>query len=47
MTALVSIRKVTKVYELGRQRVEVLHGIDLEIPAQDFVAPRARRQGQL
>jgi putative ABC transport system ATP-binding protein len=38
MTALVSIRKVTKVYELGRQRVEVLHGIDLEIPAQDFVA---------
>jgi putative ABC transport system ATP-binding protein len=38
MTALVSIRNVTKVYELGRQRVEVLHGINLDIPAQDFVA---------
>jgi len=38
MGALVSIRNVTKAYELGRQRVEVLHGINLEIPGNDFVA---------
>lgn len=38
MDALVSIRNVTKVYELGAQKVEVLHGINLEIPKNDFVA---------
>jgi putative ABC transport system ATP-binding protein len=38
MTTLVSIRNVTKVYELGRQKVEVLHGINLQIPEKDFVA---------
>jgi putative ABC transport system ATP-binding protein len=38
MTSLVSIRNVTKVYQLGTQKVEVLHGINLEIPAKDFVA---------
>jgi putative ABC transport system ATP-binding protein len=38
MTTLVSIRNVTKVYELGQQKVEVLHGINLEIPQNDFVA---------
>jgi putative ABC transport system ATP-binding protein len=38
MSALVSIRNVTKVYVLGRQRVEVLHGINLDIPDRDFVA---------
>jgi putative ABC transport system ATP-binding protein len=38
MNALVSIRNVTKVYELGPQKVEVLHGINLEIPKDDFLA---------
>jgi putative ABC transport system ATP-binding protein len=38
MDALVSIRNVTKVYELGQQKVEVLHGINLEIPKDDFLA---------
>ena len=35
---LVEIRGVTKVYRRGRERVEVLHGIDLDIPSGDFVA---------
>ncbi|HMB87492.1 MAG TPA: ABC transporter ATP-binding protein [Methylomirabilota bacterium] len=38
MTVLVQIRGVTKVYQRGRERVEVLHGIDLDIPSGDFVA---------
>ena len=38
MSALVEIRNVSKVYERGRQRVEVLHGIDLDIEQGDFVA---------
>ena len=38
MTVLVEIRGVTKVYQRGRERVEVLHGIDLDIPSGDFVA---------
>ena len=36
--ALVEIRGLTKSYERGAQRVEVLHGIDLSIPHGDFVA---------
>lgn len=36
--ALVQILGLTKSYERGKQRVEVLHGIDLEIPHGDFVA---------
>jgi putative ABC transport system ATP-binding protein len=35
---LVEIRALTKAYERGKQRVEVLHGIDLDIPQGDFVA---------
>ena len=36
--ALVEIRALKKWYERGRQRIEVLHGIDLDIPRGDFVA---------
>ena len=35
---LVEIRGVTKVYRRGPERIEVLHGIDLDIPTGDFVA---------
>jgi len=35
---MVQVRNVTKVYERGRQKVEVLHGLTLEIPRGDFVA---------
>jgi putative ABC transport system ATP-binding protein len=35
---LVAIRALTKVYVRGRERIEVLHGIDLDIPEGDFVA---------
>jgi putative ABC transport system ATP-binding protein len=35
---MVRIRNVTKVYERGAQKVEVLHGLTLEIPKGDFVA---------
>jgi len=38
VTVLVEIRGVTKVYHRGRERVEVLHGVDLDIPRGDFVA---------
>jgi len=38
MSALIEIRGVSKVYERGRQRVEVLHHIDLDIPEGDFLA---------
>jgi putative ABC transport system ATP-binding protein len=37
-TPLVEIRDLTKVYERGKQRIEVLHHIDLDIPHGDFVA---------
>src|SRR6188768_843207 len=36
--SMVQVRNVTKVYERGKQKVEVLHGIDLDIPRGDFVA---------
>ena len=36
--SMVQIRNVTKVYERGKQKVEVLHGLTLDIPAGDFVA---------
>jgi len=36
--AMVQIRNVTKVYERGKQKVEVLHGLTLDIPKGDFVA---------
>jgi len=38
MSALISIRDVVKTYTRGKQPVEVLHGINLDIPKGDFVA---------
>ena len=32
MDSLVSIRNLVKTYQRGAQKVEVLHGIDLDIP---------------
>ncbi|MGH8075532.1 MAG: ATP-binding cassette domain-containing protein, partial [Lysobacter sp.] len=36
--ALVSIRNLTKTYQRGPEKVEVLHGVDLDIAECDFVA---------
>ncbi|MBX6420043.1 MAG: ABC transporter ATP-binding protein [Sinobacteraceae bacterium] len=38
MSAIVSLRKVSKRYQRGKQTVEVLHELDLEIAPGDFVA---------
>jgi putative ABC transport system ATP-binding protein len=38
MGNLVEIRGVTKVYRRGSETIEVLHGVDLDIPEGDFVA---------
>ena len=38
MSELIQIRNVSKVYEHGRQRVEVLHHIDLDVEQGDFLA---------
>ncbi len=38
MTTLIEIRDVSKVYERGKQKVEVLHHIDLDIQQGDFLA---------
>ncbi len=38
MSALVSIRKVVKGYVRGKQRVEVLHALDLDVAAGEFLA---------
>jgi putative ABC transport system ATP-binding protein len=38
MSPLVEIRGVTKTYRRGGETIEVLHGIDLDIPRGDFVA---------
>ena len=35
---MVQVHNVTKVYERGRQKIEVLHGLTLDIPKGDFVA---------
>jgi len=35
---MVQVHNVIKVYERGKQQVEVLHGLNLEIPKGDFVA---------
>ena len=40
MAALVTTRGLTKTYQRGPEKVEVLHGIDLDIPKGDFVALR-------
>jgi putative ABC transport system ATP-binding protein len=38
MSALIEIRGVTKTYRRGGERIEVLHGVDLDIERGDFVA---------
>jgi putative ABC transport system ATP-binding protein len=38
MSALVEIRSLSKVYTRGRQKVEVLHHVDLDIAKGDFLA---------
>jgi putative ABC transport system ATP-binding protein len=38
MSSLVSIRNLRKTYQRGAERIEVLHGIELEISEGDFVA---------
>ena len=38
MDNLISIKSLTKSYERGKQKVEVLHGLTLDIPRGDFVA---------
>ncbi len=38
MTTLVEIRDASKTYERGKQKVEVLHHIDLDIEKGDFLA---------
>ncbi|HET9483157.1 MAG TPA: ABC transporter ATP-binding protein [Xanthomonadales bacterium] len=36
--AMVEVRNVTKSYERGKQKIEVLHRLSLDIPKGDFVA---------
>jgi putative ABC transport system ATP-binding protein len=36
--SMVAVRSLTKIYERGKQKVEVLHGLTLDIPQGDFVA---------
>jgi len=38
MSTLVSVRDVHKVYSRGGERFDVLHGVNLDIPAGDFLA---------
>jgi putative ABC transport system ATP-binding protein len=38
MTTLIQIRDVSKIYERGKQKVEVLHHIDLDVPKGQFLA---------
>ena len=38
MATLVEIRNVSKVYERGRQKIEVLHSVELDIAQGDFLA---------
>jgi putative ABC transport system ATP-binding protein len=38
MATLIDIQDLSKVYERGRQKVEVLHGVDLKIEEGDFLA---------
>jgi putative ABC transport system ATP-binding protein len=38
MSALIEVRGVTKTYRRGGEAIEVLHGVDLDIPRGDFVA---------
>ena len=38
MTHLIEIRNLTKTYMRGREKIEALHGLSLDIPRGDFVA---------
>ena len=38
MTTLIEIRDVSKIYERGKQKVEVLHHIDLDVAKGEFLA---------
>jgi putative ABC transport system ATP-binding protein len=38
MATLIDIKDLSKVYERGRQKVEVLHGVNLQIEEGDFLA---------
>ena len=38
MATLIDIQDLSKTYERGRQKVEVLHGVDLKIEEGDFLA---------
>jgi putative ABC transport system ATP-binding protein len=38
MSTLVSLRNLSKTYQRGPEKIEVLHGIDLDIDQGDFVA---------
>jgi putative ABC transport system ATP-binding protein len=38
MTAVVTLRNVVKRYTRGKQAVEVLHSLDLDVPAGEFLA---------
>src|SRR5689334_13912379 len=38
MATLIDIQDLSKVYERGRQKAEVLHGVDLKIEEGDFLA---------
>lgn len=38
MTTLIEIRDLSKVYQRGKQKVEVLHHIDLDVAQGDFLA---------
>ena len=48
MATLVEVRNVNRVYVRGRQKIEVLHNINLDIAQGDFLARshhhQARRQ---
>jgi putative ABC transport system ATP-binding protein len=38
MSVLVEIRKLSKVYQRGKEKIEVLHHVDLDIQSGDFLA---------
>jgi putative ABC transport system ATP-binding protein len=38
VSALIEIRGVTKTYRRGGEKIEVLHGVDLDVPRGDFLA---------
>ncbi|MEO8743006.1 MAG: ABC transporter ATP-binding protein [Lysobacteraceae bacterium] len=38
MSTLVSLRSLTKTYQRGPEKIDVLHGIDLDIESGDFIA---------